>query len=128
MLLKAESRFVLPFISDINGQSPLQNSLHGDSLANPRVVEYFLKELLPQMPLDHHGRAIVDAIPEMIDRNIPGIGQYMDSRFITTKQLRKVSRLDKMAIMTDKETEDEQYYVTSCDLWPDERLLISRIF
>ena len=52
----------------------------------------------------------------------------MDSRFITTKQLQKVSRLDKKAIKTSKETEDEQYYVTSCDLWPDERLLVERIF
>ena len=60
--------FVVPFISDLDGNTPLHNSLYGDNMTNPRVVEYFLRELLPNMPLDHHGRAIVNCIPDMIDR------------------------------------------------------------
>ena len=46
------------------------------------------------MPLDHHGRAIEDIIPKCIERDIRYLGEYLDSRFVTTKQLCKVSRAD----------------------------------
>ena len=120
--------FAVPFIENLYGKTALHNSLFGDNMTNPRVTEFFFKQLLPGMPLDHHGRAIADCIPMCIDRGVQGLGEYMDSRFISTKQLQKVSRLDKKAIKKSYETQDEQYYVTRCDLWPDERLLTKRIY
>ena len=80
------------------------------------------------MPLDHHGRAIADVIPTCIREDIAYIGDYLDSRFVTTKQLNKVSRTDKMRIKVCSETEDEKYFIACCDLWPDERLLKQRVF
>ena len=50
------------------------------------------------MPLDSHGRAIADVIPECIRRGIKYTGEYLDSRFLTTKQFKKVSRTDKKAV------------------------------
>ena len=52
----------------------------------------------------------------------------MDSRFITTRQLQKVSRADYKSIKVDEETEDQGYFVAACDLWPDERFIEDRIF
>lgn len=68
-------------------QKQNQNREHSESEAdfsnsiNTRVAEFFLSELLPEMPLDHHGRAIADVIPECITRSIPGLGEYLDKRF-----------------------------------------------
>ena len=77
-------KFPIPFIDNLDGETPLHLALKGKT-ENTRVAEYFLKELLPSMPLDHHGRAIVDVLPECIERDIKGLGEYLDSRFITTK-------------------------------------------
>ena len=52
----------------------------------------------------------------------------MDSRFLSTHQLQKVNRADKKAIKVDPETKDLGYYVTTCDLWPDERHIEWQIF
>ncbi len=38
-----------------------------------------------------------------------------------------MSRTDGKSIKKDAETEDEQYYVSACDLWPDEKLLVERV-
>ena len=70
------------------------------------MAEFFLKELLPGMPLDHHGRAMADIIPECIERDIKYLGEYMDSRFISTRQFQKVSRADNMQIKISPDTED----------------------
>ena len=124
---EGEAPFYIPFIDNIDGETALHKSLKGSS-ENTRVAEYFFKDLLPGMPLDHHGRAIEDIIPECIEREIRYLGEYLDSRFVTTKQLCKVSRADYKTIKIDKLTEDQGYFVSHCDMWPDERLLTSRIF
>ena len=126
-MVEGEQTFPIPFIDNISGVTALHLSLR-DSTENTRVAEYFLKELLPGMPLDHHGRAIADIIPECVERDIRYLGEYMDSRFLTTKQLQKVSRADYKSIKTDPETEDQGYFIAACDLWPDERFIIDRIF
>jgi len=79
------------------------------------------------MPLDHHGRAIADVIPKLVKHNTRGLADYLDSRFMTTRQLKKVSRTDGKSIRTCSETAEEEYYINVCDLWPDERLLVDRV-
>ena len=102
---ESPEEFAIPFLSDINGKTPLHLSLRGIT-ENTRVAEYFLKDLLPRMPLDHHGRAIADVIPECIERDINYLGTYLDSRFITTKQLSKVCRADQKKIKVNQDSED----------------------
>ena len=127
--------FPIPFIDNIHGETALHLSLTKETLnltkastENSRVAEFFLQKLLPNMPLDHHGRAIADILPECVTRNIRFLAEYMDSRFLSTAQLQKVSRADKKAIKVDPETEDQGYYITACDIWPDERFITNQIF
>ena len=79
-------KFAVPFIKDTKGKTALHYSLDGET-ANTRVAEFFFEELLSDMPLDHHGREIADLLPKCVERNIKTLGFYLDSRFITTKQL-----------------------------------------
>ena len=58
------------------------------------------------MPLDHHGREIADLLPKCVERNIKTLGFYLDSRFITTKQLQKVSRDDNLILNKDSTDQD----------------------
>ena len=120
-------KFAVPFIEDMEGLTALHMCLRGRT-ENTRVAEYFLKDLLPNMPLDHHGRAIADVLPECVQRNIKYLGEYLDSRFVTTKQLMKIARAEKKKLKVDDETEEAGYYVTSCDLWPDERYISSKLY
>ena len=133
--LPEKEPFPIPFIDNIHGETALHLSLTKETLnltkastENSRVAEFFLQKLLPNMPLDHHGRAIADILPECVTRNIRFLAEYMDSRFLSTAQLQKVSRADKKAIKVDPETEDQGYYVAACDLWPDERYIEAQIF
>ena len=77
-------KFAIPFIKDIDGKTALHYSLE-EKTENTRVAEFFFHELLPNMPLDHHGREIADLLPKCVKRNIKTLGFYLDSRFITTK-------------------------------------------
>lgn len=56
------------------------------------TAECYLNELLPTMPLDHHGRAIASVIHKCIEHEIPGVGDYIDSRFINTRILSLMGR------------------------------------
>ena len=59
--------FAIPFIEDIDGKTALHVALDSEKGHNSRVAEFFLQELLPKMPLDHHGRAIANIIPDCIE-------------------------------------------------------------
>ena len=121
--------FPIPFIDNLSGYTALHLSLTAGSTENTRVAEYFLQKLLPNMPLDHHGRAIADILPECVERDIRFLAEYMDARFLSTRQLQKVSRADdNLTIKVDPETADNKYYITACDLWPDERFISNQIF
>ena len=80
------------------------------------------------MPLDHHGRAIVSAIPTCIKKEIPYIGEYLDSRFISTHQLKKVNREKQKKLKEDPDSIEDGFYVDCIDLWPDQDTLRSTIF
>ena len=120
--------FIIPFIEDMYGKTALHNSIEPET-GNSRTTEYFLTRLLPNMPFDHHGRAIHDLIPKLVQEELPYLGNYLDSRLIATKQLRKVCRQDKRALKETKGSSGEdKEYVTISDLWPDENLLLDRVF
>lgn len=80
------------------------------------------------MPLDHHGRAIADVIPTCIEQDVKYLGEYLDSRFKVTKQLRKSCRVDKKKLKVDPENEEQNFYTSKTDLWPDTATLNSMLF
>lgn len=42
--------------------------------------------------MDHHSRAIVDILPNMINRDLPHLKQYLDSRLCETTQSKRHKR------------------------------------
>jgi hypothetical protein len=81
---------------------------------NYKAADIFLSNLA-DTPLDSHSRAIVSVLPELVNNGLPSFGTYMDKRLLQTKQLK--DRGAKRGAI--KLTEDLDYAVSSCDLWPD---------
>ena len=148
----------MPFIEDINGYTPLhyamgkkpqdlevqdeeriedakdeadveQNSSEEGvgSMSNKQSVDLFLSELLAHMPLDHHGRGIADVIPSLVREENESLHKYLDKRWITTSQLKKQTRL-RLKKMKKNDGYEPGVYVSSIDLWPDERLIKVTMF
>lgn len=61
-----EKTFIVPFIANLNGKTALHLSIKPET-GNTRSTEYFLSEFLSKMPFDHHGRAIADCIPPLVE-------------------------------------------------------------
>jgi len=79
-----EEKFPIPFLENLLGDTPLHESL-SDSFGDQATAEYYLKELLVDMPFDHHGRAICDIIHKCIERAPIITSSYIDNRFMSTK-------------------------------------------
>ena len=79
------------------------------------------------MPLDHHGRAVVDILPLCIRSEIPKLGKYLDSRFMSSSHLEKVNRVSGYKLKEDNDSIDEGFYINCIDLWPDSQSLIKRV-
>ena len=109
------------------GKTPLHLCIEGEN-QEIRVADFFLSKLLPDMPLDHHGRAVSNIIHICIEKGIPSLGQYLDSRLKTTKQLQKVSRVPNMTLRSNAHEENKDIFVTCTDLWPDERYIKDKFF
>jgi len=88
---EGQDPFIVPFIENLDGKTALHTSTEPET-GNSRSTEYLLTQFLPKMPFDHHGRAIVDVIPTLAEQELPFLGPYLDSRLLTTKQLKKVCR------------------------------------
>lgn len=63
-----------------------------------------------------------------VEMNIRYLGEYLDSRFVTTKQLKKVCRASKMQLRVDPENEEGDFFTTICDLWPDQRFIKKQVY
>lgn len=50
---------------------------------NLKAVEIFLDKMKNE-PIDAHGRALVECLPECVENEIKTLGDYMDSRFLKT--------------------------------------------
>ena len=120
--------FPIPFIDNMEGDCPLEMSLKKTktpdepNTENRLVAEYFLQSVLPNMPLDHHGRSLADVIPLCINEGVGYVGEYLDSRFLQSNQLRKISRIDGRTLKGG-----EDYCITASDLNPDEKIIKEKI-
>ena len=114
--------FPIPFIDNMEGDCPLEISLNDELKTENRLVaEYFLHTLLPNMPLDHHGRSLADVLPLCIKEGVGYVAEYLDSRFLQSNQLRKITRING----TLKGGED--YCITASDLNPDVDIIQKKI-
>ena len=104
-----------------------KNDSGARSSQNERTTEYFLGELLKKMPMDHHGRAIVDVLPECIRKEIPQLSEYLDSRFKTSTQLEKMKSIQKYRLKEDNDSKETGNYIDCIDLWPDQQKLQDKV-
>lgn len=56
-----------------------------------KTADLFLQRLA-DAPLDHHGRAIINILPEAIIQGLQSVGEYIDKRFIQTEQIQQIRR------------------------------------
>jgi len=42
--------------------------------------------------IDHHSRAIIELIPFIIEKQLPSLMPYLDSRMVQTKKLEKITK------------------------------------
>lgn len=71
-----EMAFHIPFIQNLEGKSPMHICKeHQDVRAMDTMVSY-----LTAYGLDHHSRAISDIIPFLVEKQIPALLSYLDSR------------------------------------------------
>lgn len=109
--------FPAPFIQNVQKLSPLHLTFNENNV-DSNTAECYLTELLPNMPLDHHGRAISSTLYKCIEHQIPGVGDYIDSRFINTKHLFKMGRQKGYKLTKDYDGEASNGVVSTTDLWP----------
>ena len=93
--------FYIPFIENIDGATPLHLALGmqkggGEQISNRedlRLADLFLSGMLKEAPLDHHGRSIANILPFCLKLALPSLKDYLDSRLLTTRQLKKRDRV-----------------------------------
>lgn len=66
----------IPFLQNIEGKSPIHLCVEGTEY---RYINVLL-EYLSGYDIDHHSRAIVDALPVMIEHSLPNFVPYLESR------------------------------------------------
>jgi hypothetical protein len=74
-------------------------------------------------PLDSHARSINDVLPLLVEKQLPSIGNYLDSRFGQTTLLR-----DHFRRGTLLKENDLEYAITTAHLWPDKNELKKKLF
>ena len=78
---------------------------------------YFASEIL----------SIVDALPQCIEKQIPHLQEYLENRFVSSKQLQKLSRVPNRKLKEDTDSIDEGFYIDCIDLWPDNEKLKEKV-
>lgn len=89
-------------------------------MAELKTVDMYLS-LLANAPIDHHGRAIVDSLPDILNAGLTNIITYMDSRFKQTEQYRS---LRSGCLNTQQ---DLEYAYTTGSLWDDSAALEKKL-
>lgn len=48
--------------------------------------------LIKDDPIDNHGRAIIDIIPEILELELPAFNDYLSSRVVETPMLNRIEK------------------------------------
>ena len=120
-----EEDFPVPFIQNILGQTPLHMVLQKDKY-DAVVAGFFIGELLPPMPYDHHGRAVFDILPDCVE--IPGFTDYLNSRFFQTTRTEKASRINKHSLRKDDDEEEKTGLTTVTNQMFDKEDIQQKLF
>lgn len=117
--------FETPFIQNLDDKTPLHMCLDDKE---KRAADFYLGTLLPDMPLDHHGKAIADCMGDCFKQQLTSIGPYLDKRIVQTKQFANLWRETGKTLYTERAGGSEGLFVSSACLWADINDLKGKIF
>ena len=80
--------FVLPFLKNFNGESPLHLCLKNQNLQSLNTFLMLIKDDL----IDTHGRAIIDILPDILELELPGFDSYLENRIVETPMLNRINK------------------------------------
>lgn len=80
---RKDEEFEVPFLNNMDRTSPMHLCMINKEFKTADL--YF--EKLADAPIDHHSRAVVNALAIAIDQNLQNVGDYIDKRFVQTKQI-----------------------------------------
>jgi hypothetical protein len=106
--------YVLPFIKNFNGESPLHLCLKNQNLQSLNTFLMLIKD----DPIDTHGRAIIEILPDILELELPGFYSYLENRIVETPML---NRIDKGCLLKNFSDSDYQLYTT--EQWSNDVLL-----
>ena len=112
-----KGKWAIPFIQDIEGQSPLHICLEEDT-ENSRNVEFFLGRMLIDMPFGHCANAIEETLPICIEKDVKFIGEFIDGRYREVDQYKKVQRSSGHTLKANPHSGNNDYYVTALGVQP----------
>lgn len=78
----------VPFLQNLEHLSPMHIA---ESYQDIRVMDTMLN-YLSGYGIDHHSRAIIQLIPLIIEKQLPSMLEYLDSRMVQTKKLEKITK------------------------------------
>ncbi|CDW72997.1 UNKNOWN [Stylonychia lemnae] len=110
-----EIKFHMPFISNLDGESPIHLCIKKQAFKNIDIM----LNCLSLYPIDHHSRTIKDLYPDFLELKLHNFLDYIDSRIQQTQQLEQIN---KGAL---KENYPE---IIIQDLWFDEKAFKQQIF
>jgi hypothetical protein len=63
--------------------------------------------LMKDDPIDNHGRAIIDIIPDILELELPAFNEYLEARIVETPML---NRIEKGCLLQKYPDSDYQLY------------------
>lgn len=91
--LSKKGQFVIPFLFDDKGKTPLDISVDNKDYKQTNA----LIKMLSKTPMDHHSRLISHLFPKLIDMNIESLDKYFDKRRYQTGFCKEIT-LGRMKI------------------------------
>lgn len=116
----------VPFTRDYFGKTPLHMNFE-EGQVNVECAAFFLN-LLKDMPIDHHGKAVADIIFKCLEFEVPGIEVYLQSRLLSTSQLTTFAKFPNSSLKRGSGGQDDRDFVTSFELQPDVSSLKTKLF
>jgi hypothetical protein len=84
----SDIKYEVPFLTNFEGKSPMD-------LLNEKKDYKGLDMMLGYLSgydYDHHSRAISKILPVLIERELPSIGDYLNSRLLQTETIAKIKK------------------------------------
>jgi len=84
----SEISFMVPFMQDVNGKSPLDFCLNCNEMSTANVMLKYLQHY----PFDHHSRSIENSLPTLVANDVSEFFPYLDSRTMVNELTAQMTR------------------------------------